>query len=150
MKSRIPPPVILLIFGFAMWLVARNATIYLFSIPYPAIVAAIVAAAGFACAVAGVREFSMAGTTVNPHKVTKATALVTQGVYRYTRNPMYVGLFLVLLAWTLWLGVSANFVLLALFIVAITELQIKPEETALLALFGDEYRQYCSHVRRWV
>ncbi|MEM1176614.1 MAG: isoprenylcysteine carboxylmethyltransferase family protein [Pseudomonadota bacterium] len=150
MKTRIPPPVILLIFGVAMWGVSRDATIYLFTLPQPLLISVLVATLGFAVATAGLRQFSRAQTTVNPHKVADASALVTDGIYRHTRNPMYVGLFLVLLAWTLWLGVIANVVLLMLFVVAINELQIKPEETALTALFGDEYRAYCSRVRRWV
>lgn len=150
MKTKIPPPVILLTFGIAMWLVARQATSYLFSVPYPLILSCVIAALGFACAAAGVVEFYKANTTVNPHRIRKASALVTSGIFRFTRNPMYVGLLLVLVGWFLWLGTVVNAVLLFLFVVAITELQIKPEEHALAELFGDDYRQYCSRVRRWV
>ena len=88
MKTRIPPPLILLAFGIAMWLVARPATTYLFTLPYAAAVCSLVAVAGFVCAGAGVLAFYRAKTTVNPHKIHKASTLVTNGIYRFTRNPM--------------------------------------------------------------
>ncbi len=147
MKTRIPPPVILLGFGIAMWWLAGHASAYVVSIPI--LVSAVIAAMGVAVAAAGVLEFSRARTTVNPHRINDASALVMGGVYRWTRNPMYVGLLLVLVAWMLWLGAMSNLVILLLFVVAITELQIKPEEQALAKRFGDEYDAYCRRVRRW-
>ena len=149
MKTKIPPPVILLTFGAAMWFVARSATLYFVSIPSAMAISIGIAVLGIVSAAAGVLEFSRARTTVNPHRVNDASALVTGGIYRRTRNPMYAGLFLVLLAWALWLGALANVVLLVLFVVAITELQIKPEEQALAKRFGEEYEAYCQRVRRW-
>ncbi len=132
-----------------MWFVAKSASLYFVSIPHALVVCVGIAAVGLVTAVAGVIEFSRARTTVNPHRVNDASALVIDGIYRRTRNPMYAGLFLVLLAWALWLGAIANVVLLVLFVVAITELQVRPEEQALAKRFGKEYEAYCQRVRRW-
>ena len=98
----------------------------------------------------GIREFNKASTTVNPLKPDEASSLVTTGVFRRTRNPMYVGLFLILTGWMVWLESLGNLLMLAVFVLVLTELQIKPEERALRQLFGEEYVRYCSQVRRWI
>ncbi|MEM6511419.1 MAG: isoprenylcysteine carboxylmethyltransferase family protein [Pseudomonadota bacterium] len=150
MKTRVPPPVILLMFGLAMWLLASRISILPFSLPIPTSFIALPALLGVGIAAAGVLSFSKVGTTVNPHRIRQASSLVTDGVFRRTRNPMYLGLLLVLLSWCLWLGEAANGFLLLLFVVAITELQIKPEEQVLADLFGDAFRDYSRRVRRWI
>jgi protein-S-isoprenylcysteine O-methyltransferase Ste14 len=89
-------------------------------------------------------------TTVNPIKPEKATTLVIEGVYRYSRNPMYVGMAAALLAWCIYLANPINLLVFGLFIYVITEIQIKPEERALVKLFGKDFRDYCQNVRRWL
>ncbi|MDH5305282.1 MAG: isoprenylcysteine carboxylmethyltransferase family protein, partial [Gammaproteobacteria bacterium] len=86
----------------------------------------------------------------NPLKPETASALVQSGIFGKTRNPMYVGLLLILSGWAVWLESLSCLGLLLLFVVAITELQIKPEEAAMRKLFGDEYLRYCEKVGRWI
>jgi protein-S-isoprenylcysteine O-methyltransferase Ste14 len=87
---------------------------------------------------------------VNPLKPDATTVLVTAGIYRFTRNPMYIGLTLTLLGWAAFLGNLLAFALLPLFVFYITQFQIKPEERALRSLFGSIYEDYCAKVRRWL
>jgi len=88
-------------------------------------------------------------TTIDPRNPSKANKLVESGIYRYSRNPMYLALLLMLLAWGIWLGNAFNTLLAASFVAYMNRFQIVPEEDALLALFGKDYRQYCIKVRRW-
>lgn len=76
--------------------------------------------------------------------------MVTEGVYRYTRNPMYLGLACATLAWSLYLQNIAALLFVIAFVAYMTHFQIKPEERALQALFGDEYTKFSSSVRRWL
>lgn len=98
---------------------------------------------------AGIR-FRRANTTVNPLKPQAASSLVTAGIYRYTRNPMYLGLLFLLVAWAVLL--SSPFALLGpvAFVTYISRFQIVPEERVLAALFGAEYAAYQAGVRRWL
>ncbi|MEO1475370.1 MAG: isoprenylcysteine carboxylmethyltransferase family protein, partial [Pseudomonadota bacterium] len=89
-------------------------------------------------------------TTVNPLRPDKATHLVVTGLYRISRNPMYLGLAILLTGWGLYLGDAANLAVLAAFIGFITIFQIKPEEEILRSKFGDDYIDYCRRVRRWI
>lgn len=94
--------------------------------------------------------FLRAKTTVNPYTPDKASALVTSGIYRITRNPMYLGLICLLLAWTIWLGCLFGVLIIVSFQQYITRFQITPEERSLQALFGKAYDDYCAQVRRWI
>ena len=107
------------------------------------------AAAGGALALAGVWAFARSRTTVNPLAPQRARALVTGGVYRYTRNPMYLGMLLALAGWAVWLGNAAALLALPLFVAVLNTLQIRPEEAALRARFGADYARYAQRVRRW-
>jgi protein-S-isoprenylcysteine O-methyltransferase Ste14 len=79
-----------------------------------------------------------------------ATSLVTNGVYRYTRNPMYLGMLLVLLAWAIYLSAPAALMGPIAFWLYIQRFQIQPEERALVAMFGSAFTDYMSRVRRWI
>jgi len=89
-------------------------------------------------------------TTVNPISLGKSTQLVTSGFYRYTRNPMYLGLLFTLSAAVVYLGNMLALLLLPVFLLVLTEVQIKPEEKSLEALFSEDYRHYKRRVRRWL
>ena len=99
---------------------------------------------------AGIASFRQAQTTVNPLKPDTATALVTSGVYGYTRNPMYLGMLAVLLAWAVFLASPAALAGVLGFWWYIGRFQIRPEERALAALFGSSFSDYTSRVRRWL
>jgi protein-S-isoprenylcysteine O-methyltransferase Ste14 len=79
-----------------------------------------------------------------------ASSLVTSGAYRFTRNPMYLGLCLLLVAWALFLSSLLAFVGPLLFILYMNRFQIAPEETALSTIFGEEFANYKAKVRRWI
>lgn len=98
----------------------------------------------------GVASFRRAHTTVDPRYPQKMTALVTGGVYRVTRNPMYLGMLLALAGWALWLGQLLPFIILPLFILFLNRWQIAPEERALERTFGAEYTLYRARARRWI
>ena len=87
---------------------------------------------------------------MNPTRPNATSSLVTGGVFRLTRNPMYLSLLLYLLAWAAYLSNWLALLLVPVFVLYINELQIKPEERALSTLFGDEYRSYAARVRRWL
>ena len=95
-------------------------------------------------------QFIRAKTTVHPRHPEQATTLVTGGIFRLSRNPMYLGLVCVLLAVAVTSRQPLNLLIVALFVIYMTQFQIKPEEEALQAKFGDAYRDYCSRVRRWI
>lgn len=105
---------------------------------------------GAAIAVAALLGFARAGTTVEPREPGRASELVTGGLYRFTRNPMYLGMALVLVAGALrvWHPVAAIAPLF--FVLWIDRFQVQPEERALRERFGGAYREYCGRVRRWV
>lgn len=95
-------------------------------------------------------SFRKARTTVNPLKPETASALVSSGVYRYTRNPMYLGFAIVLIAWSIFLAWPPALLGVLGFVMYMNIFQIGPEERALASLFGREFTQYCSQVRRWL
>lgn len=95
-------------------------------------------------------QFFRAKTTVNPLRPENSSSLVVQGMYRLTRNPMYLGMLLVLTGVAFLLGSLSPFLVLPVFIAAINYLQIFPEERALTELFGASYLEYRQSVRRWL
>jgi protein-S-isoprenylcysteine O-methyltransferase Ste14 len=108
--------------------------------------------AGFGVTVAllGVWSFRQAKTTLNPVSPEKASSVVTNGIYGYTRNPMYVGLTSVLAAWAIWLSVPWAFLGPVALILYLTRFQIIPEERVMSSKFGRDYDDYRQQVRRWL
>lgn len=154
LETKIPPPVWWLVAAIAMWLLDRYAPLERVdaAVPRPLVLgmAGAVALAGMALAGEAVLRFLRARTTVHPLHPEHATALVVAGTYRYTRNPMYLGLLLLLVAWALWLGSLAVWLVVPVFVFVLTRLQIVPEERALAAKFGAEYQAYRAAVARWL
>ncbi|MDU0355405.1 isoprenylcysteine carboxylmethyltransferase family protein [Paraglaciecola aquimarina] len=107
-------------------------------------------AVGCVFGILGVWEFRKQNTTVNPHTPNKASSLVTSGIYRVSRNPMYFGLLLILIAVILRLENVLGFIAIPLFILYMNHFQIKPEEQIVESIFNDEYREYKNKVRRWI
>jgi protein-S-isoprenylcysteine O-methyltransferase Ste14 len=95
-------------------------------------------------------QFRRAQTTLNPHEPETTTTLVTSGVYAWTRNPMYLGLAILLLGWAIKLGTLSPLVGPLLFVPLIQQVQIRPEEHALRMQFGTNYDRYCDCVNRWL
>jgi protein-S-isoprenylcysteine O-methyltransferase Ste14 len=105
---------------------------------------------GAGSALAGVIAFRASKTTVNPLIPGASSTLVSAGIYRLSRNPMYLGFLLILAAWTVYLSNAVAVLLLPAFVAYMNQFQIKPEERALLAKFGPRFSQYMAAVRRWV
>jgi protein-S-isoprenylcysteine O-methyltransferase Ste14 len=150
LKLKIPPPVVAITMAALMWLIARAVPTLWFALPARRGLTACVALAGVSTALAGVAAFRRARTTVNPLRPERASSLVVSGIYRITRNPMYVGLLLVLVAWALFLSNALAVIMLPAFILYMTHFQIRPEEAALTSAFGPAFTTYKSRVRRWL
>jgi protein-S-isoprenylcysteine O-methyltransferase Ste14 len=103
-----------------------------------------------AIALAGIAAFRANKTTVNPLNPSAASAVVSNGVYRFSRNPMYLGFLLALAAWAIYLSNALAALFLPAFVAYMNRFQIKPEERALLAQFGPAFLQYMAAVRRWI
>lgn len=150
LQLKIPPPVYLLIFAALMWLVQAWFPLWQL-IPTPwnkTGLALIVAAVLMDFWSLGL--FFRAHTTFNPLHPERTRALVTDGPYRYTRNPMYVGLLVILSGWAIYLGGISSFLFLPLFVLVLTVQQILPEEKMLEQKFGDAYLEYKMRVPRWI
>lgn len=133
-----------------MWLGAREWPRSGFHLPGRPYVAAGFALAGALFALLGVVSFRRAKTTVNPMRPGSASSLVTSGVYRLTRNPMYLGFLLTLLGWAAWLSNAAAFAAVPGFVLYMDCFQIRPEERALRSRFDQEFNAYKARVRRWI
>ena len=150
LETRVPPPVWALVFAGIIlgistldlgWEVAGGG----------AAVGVLVGVVGLFIAALGVVDVVGEGTTIDPHDPSKTTTLVTKGVYRFSRNPMYLGMAVVLLG--LGLGLEDPFAAIvgvAGFVVTITRLQIVPEERALLKRFPKAYPKFQERTRRWI
>jgi protein-S-isoprenylcysteine O-methyltransferase Ste14 len=150
LELKIPPPVVMLLVGVLMWLASSVLPASQFAIPGRTVLACGVALAGLVVAVLGFASFRRAGTTVDPRKPGEASSLVVAGVYKLTRNPMYLGDLVILIGWAMWLSNALAFVFLPVFVLYINRFQIEPEERALAQKFGSEYAVYKAKVRRWL
>jgi protein-S-isoprenylcysteine O-methyltransferase Ste14 len=150
LELRIPPPLIGLAVAAGMWAVARVTPILQLPKLVRLLVAVALVAVGAVIAIGGVISFRRAKTTVNPLKPETSAALVASGVYSFTRNPMYLGMVLVLFAWAVYLSSAWSLPGPVLFAFYITVFQIVPEERVLDGLFGAPYAEYKKRVRRWL
>lgn len=146
LQNRVPPPLVAIAFGLLMWGLSGVSPRYELT-PLLAIAIALV---GLTVCLAGVWSFHRARTTVNPLHPERASALVDTGIYRCTRNPMYLGFAVILLAWASLLGSPAALLGVAGFVVFMNRFQIAPEEQALTQLFAADFARYCGRVRRWL
>lgn len=149
MHRVLPPPVVVLGLAVAMWLIGQLPGVTLPSFPGQTFLAVAIAGLGLTVMGLAVWQFYRGGTSVNPMAPEAATALVSRGIYRYSRNPMYLGDLLLLAAWTVQLGAPLDLAVLAGFVWYMNRFQIRPEEAALTRHFGDVYRHYCAQAPRW-
>lgn len=150
LKLVIPPPAYMLIFATSMWLLNQYLPVaHLISSPWNKLGFVVIAGA-FMLDLTSLFLFFKRHTTPNPFAPNKASHLVTTGMYQFTRNPMYVGLTILLIGWGVYLGSLSPFLLIPLFMVVLTVQQIIPEEKVLEKLFGKQYIEYKKSVRRWL
>jgi protein-S-isoprenylcysteine O-methyltransferase Ste14 len=146
----VPPVAALLCVAVPMWIVARLSPALAVDLPGRRVTAIALALTGAAIALSGVAEFRRARTTVNPLRPERASALVVSGIFRWTRNPMYLGLAIVLLGWAGYLAHPLAALGVPAFVAWMNRSQIPREERALEQLFGAEFAQYRTRVRRWL
>ena len=150
LELKIPPPVVALAFGLLMWVASPLVAPVAIPFGYRAGAAAALASIGVLIDLMAILRFVRARTTFNPMKPGATSALVTGGVYRFSRNPMYVGLVLLLFAWAVYLSSWLALLLVPVFVIYMNRFQIQPEERAMFSLFGTAYTSYQAKVRRWL
>ncbi|MBS2034498.1 isoprenylcysteine carboxylmethyltransferase family protein [bacterium] len=146
LDNRIPPPLVFLGTALLMYLGSPPAD----PLPGSLVLIPLLLLLALVNAVPAFFRFRVAGTTISPLQPESASSLVTAGPYGWTRNPMYLGLTSLLLAWAIYLGSAQGFAGPILFAIYITRFQILPEERALRAAFGQAYLDYCRQVPRWI
>ena len=148
MNNKIPPPIVTLICGLAIYFSKtffnkffsyNNNTISLFLLIL-----------GFTVFTLAVKAFNRQKTTVNPLEPRQASSLVSSGIFKYSRNPMYLGMLIILLALSFKFNLVGGIVISLFFYLFITKFQILPEEEAMNELFGNEFTEYSNRTRRWI
>lgn len=150
LELKIPPLLLTAIFIGALFAVSYGVPAASFPFPYHSIAGAAFVAAGIAMVLGAALQFRMLQTTLDPRNPGKASRFVARGFYRISRNPMYLGMALVLIGCACWLANVLAYTLVFIFCVYLTEFQIKPEERSLQEKFGEEYLSYKARVRRWI
>ena len=150
MELKIPPPLLALLCALAMWGISNTGILASVESGLTGPLSLTVFVLGILTNLLAVVSFRRASTTVNPMKPESATQLVSSGIYKLSRNPMYLGVLLMLSAWALWLGNALNLAVLFLFVWYLTRFQIIPEERALAEVFPETFPTYQSRVRRWI
>ncbi len=150
MRIRIPPPVLAIATAALMWGLDRRVPMVRVLTPPWNRAGWVFVGAGLMIDAVSVATFLRAKTTVNPIRVERASRLVVGGLYRISRNPMYLGLLTVLIGWAVLLASLSPWLLIAGFERLLVVGQIRAEEMTLAAKFGNEYVQYARRVNRWV
>lgn len=150
LELKIPPVLVTIGFALLIWLVS----LWLpgMTIPQNVRLAMLVILLGLSAliSISGLVSFRLARTTVNPIRPGASSSLVTTGIYRMTRNPMYLGLLLLLVALVVFLSNPYGLALCAVYVLYMNWFQIGPEEEALQSSFGEDYSSYRARVRRWL
>ncbi|CAA6812458.1 MAG: Isoprenylcysteine carboxyl methyltransferase [uncultured Thiotrichaceae bacterium] len=150
LKLLIPPPAWLLLFAASMWAIDRTFPLFEWlSEPWNKIGLVLIGSA-FLIDLTSLMTFFKKHTTPNPFRPRKTQTIVTTGPYSFTRNPMYLGMVIILTGWGVYLGSVTPFVLIPPFVWIITVMQIIPEEDILEEKFGQEYLDYKVRVKRWI
>ena len=148
LENKIPPAVVWLVCALIMKSIAY--VLPFVALPHLPVVAIVMTLIGIGAGIAGIWNFYKARTTINPLEPSETTHFVSEGIYKLSRNPMYVGLACCLVSWAIWLSYLLPWLGVLLFIAYMTRFQIIPEERVLKQKFGDEYQNYCLKVRRWL
>mgnify|MGYP001212323234 FL=1 len=148
METKVPPPIVTLIFGLSIYF--SRGIFQVVEIKYSFYFGILLLVLGFVILISAVRLFRKDKTTVNPLSPEQATKLVTDGIFKYSRNPMYLGMALVLGSIAVFFNLIGGIILVALFCAYITKFQILPEERAMRDLFSDDFDKYTKVTRRWI
>ena len=148
LNTKIPPPVVTILFAIMIFYFSDNFAYV--DLPFKIYISLFFISLGFIVTFSSARNFKKKDTTVNPMKPNETTKLVTDGFFKITRNPMYLGMLLFLLGLSIFNGLIVGLIFLPLFVGYITYFQIIPEENAMLEIFGEEFTLYMKKVRRWI
>ena len=147
METKIPPPIVTLIFIFLI--AFSNRLVEPFSFEYQTPLGVLIIIGGLSILISAARVFKQLETTINPMQPSQASRLAIIGPFKYTRNPMYLGMSIMLIGFGVIFGAKLTVCLLALFVLYITIFQIMPEERAMEQKF-DDWEDYSAKVRRWL
>lgn len=145
LELKLPPPLVFLLCAAVMKGLPNLLPFYLSTV-----LSYILIAMGALIALSGIYAFYQAKTTIDPHRIEQTSSLVQTGIYRITRNPMYLGLACWLLAWAVWLANGLALLGVVLFVGYLNRFQIQPEERMMRQKFGEAYSRYQQKVRRWL
>ena len=150
MKLKIPPAIQLLIFMFIMWCIAKVSDVKHFEFEYQKETSRLLFGISIAVGLISLFAFRKAQTTIDPTQPSNASKLVIVSIYKFSRNPMYLSMLVLLLGFFIRLGNFYTLPVLPIYVWYMTTFQIRPEEEALTLLFGETYKDYCNKVRRWI
>ena len=150
LELRIPPVLLTLLFALLIWLTSLWSPAMVLHEQARLVFTVILVSLGVLIAISGVVSFRRAKTTVNPTRPDTSSSLVTTGIYKLTRNPMYLGLLIMLVAWSTFLSNFYGLVLCLVYVLYLNRFQIQPEERAMQSSFGVDYSDYKTRVRRWL
>jgi protein-S-isoprenylcysteine O-methyltransferase Ste14 len=148
LNTKIPPPIVAILFAVLIFYFSDSFAYV--DLPFKIYISLFFVLLGFFITFSSARNFKKKETTVNPIKPEEASQLVTDGFFKITRNPMYLGMLLFLLGLSIYNGLIVGLVFLPLFVGYITFFQIIPEERAMIKIFGEDYKAYMKKVRRWI
>ena len=148
MRNKIPPPLVTLFFGLCIYFSQEYFPES--NLEFLNILSYIFYFAGLAILVLAVRLFKKQNTTVNPIKIENASSLVVSGIFKYSRNPMYLGMALILLGLTFMFNLVGGIIFTLLFTMYITKFQIRLEEEVMERFFGADFIKYKQNVRMWL
>ena len=148
MNNKIPPPVIALICGLVIYFTRALFPKYVFTLTN--FISILFLVLGLLMLITAVLSFKKYQTTVNPLRPEKASQLVTSGIFKFSRNPMYFAMLLVLLSITVKFNILGGAAMSVAFVLFITTFQIIPEELAIKKVFGGEFDLYQESTRRWI
>lgn len=150
LETRIPPMVVLAGCAALAWLLGLALPGRPLEWPLQWLLALVLLVGGVGLSLASKFAFLRADTTLNPMRPEHVSTLVTTGLYRWTRNPMYLGQAVILLAWAVFVDRPVAFLVVPLFVAYITRFQIHPEEMVLSRRFPGMYAAFCERTRRWI
>tara|TARA_A100001011_G_scaffold237894_1_gene245785 strand:- start:6123 stop:6566 length:444 start_codon:yes stop_codon:yes gene_type:complete len=145
LDTKIPPPIVTIILLSIIYLFDLNE----YNINND-VISIIILFIGIIFILSAVVQFIIRKTTVNPTKPHKTTTLVISGAYKITRNPMYLGMLLIIISFAFYKSSIISIILIPFFIFYINKFQIEPEEFEMRKKFGKEYEDYCKKVDRWI
>ena len=146
--KKIPPPILVLILVSFNYFSSKK--IDLFNLPYQNLISILILLIGMLILINPIFKFIKSKTTIDPIKFKKVNKLITTGIYKYSRNPMYLGLLMIVTSTSLFYLNIFSITTPILFYFWINRFQIKREEIFLTEKFGKEYSLYKAKTRRWL